>query len=117
MIESLDIESPAKSKAGVVNSMEKKKQLNANPAMQQQPRCSVCGLEHDVKQCPRETNQLNQEGEERRKLFPGSDKSKRRGPSRQQNEEDRTGENKPRGCYICFALGSPKWNKHSDKFC
>ena len=25
--------------------------------------------------------------------------------------------NKPRGCYICFALGSPRWNNHSDKFC
>jgi hypothetical protein len=76
LIESLDIESPAKSKAGAVKSTEKKKQLHANPSMQQQPRCSVCGLEHDVKQCPRENNGLNQEGEERGKLFPGSDKSK-----------------------------------------
>ena len=116
MIESLDIESPAKSKAGAVNSTEKKKQLHANPAIQQQPRCSACGLEHDVKQCPRENNRLHQEDAERGKLFPGSDKSKRRDP-RQQNEEDRSGENKPRGCYICFALGSPRWNNHSDKFC
>ena len=106
LIESLDIESPAKSKAGAVNSTEKKKPLNANPAMQQQPNCSVCGLEHDVKQCPRENNRLHQDAE-RGKLFPGSDKSKRRDP-RQQNEEDRSGENKPRGCYICFALGSPR---------
>jgi hypothetical protein len=59
LIESLDIESPAKSKAGAVNSKEKKKQLLANPAMQPQQRCSVCGLEHDVKQCPRENNRLN----------------------------------------------------------
>ncbi len=89
LIESLDIESPAKSKAGAVNSTEKKKPLNANPAMQQQPRCSVCGLEHDVKQCPRENNRLNQVGEERGKLFPGSDKSKRR-DSRQQQKMKKT---------------------------
>ena len=76
----------------------------------------MCGLEHDVKQCPRENNRLHQEDADRGKLFPGSDKSKRRDP-RQQNEEDRSGENKPRGCYICFALGSPRWNNHSDKFC
>jgi hypothetical protein len=84
--------------------------------MQQQAMCSVCGLEHDVKQCPRENNRLHQGDAERGKLFPGSDKSKRRDP-RQQNEEGRSGENKPRGCYICFALGSPRWNNHSDKFC
>jgi hypothetical protein len=78
LIESLDIESPAKSKAGAVNSTEKKKQLYANPAIQQQPRCSACGLEHDVKQCPRENHRLNQEDYKRGKLFPGSDKSKRR---------------------------------------
>ena len=79
--------------------MEKKKQLHANPAIQQRPKCSACGLEHDIKQCPRENHRLNQEDEQRGKLFPGSDKSKRR-DSRLQNEEDRTGENKPRGCYI-----------------
>ncbi len=74
LIESLDIESPAKSKAGAVNSTKKKKPLHANPAIQQQPRCSACGLDHDVKQCPRENHQLNQEDEQRGKLFPGSDK-------------------------------------------
>ncbi len=52
LIESLDFESPAKSKAGAVNSTEKKKQLHAN--------------------------RLNQENEQRGKLCPGSDKSKRR---------------------------------------
>ncbi len=77
------------------NSTEKKKQLHANPAIQ--------------------NHRLNHEDEQRGKLFPGSDKSKRR-DSRQQNE-DRTGENKPRGFYICFAPGSPRWNYHSDKFC
>jgi hypothetical protein len=118
LIESVDIELPAKSKAGAVNSTKKKKQSHANPATQQQPRCSACGLEHDVKQCPRENHRLNQEDEQRGKLFPGSDKSKRRDSlARQQNEEDRTGENKTRGCYICFALGSPRWNNHSDRFC
>jgi hypothetical protein len=114
LIESLDIESPAKSKAGALNSTEKKnsvtqiRQYNNNQGDQL--------ANWNIKQCPRENHQLYQEGEDKGKLFPGSDKSKRR-DSRQQNEEDRTGESKPRGCYICFALGSSRWNNHSDTFC
>ena len=50
LLESLEAESPAKSKAGAQNQSDKKgaKQSVANPAIQQQMKCTSCGMEHDI---------------------------------------------------------------------
>jgi hypothetical protein len=51
ILESLEIESPAKGKSGAAHSSDKKsaKQMVANPAIQQPSSCPVCGLNHDIR--------------------------------------------------------------------
>ncbi len=50
-------ESSAKSsKGGNASAADKKSsaKISANPAMQQQPKCSICGNEQDESKCPKE---------------------------------------------------------------
>ncbi len=55
LMESLEVESTAAIKGGGAKTSDKKgKQSIANPAYQQQPKCTSCGSELDVSQCPKE---------------------------------------------------------------
>ena len=59
LMESLEVESTAASKGGAAKTSDKKgKQSIANPAIQQQPKCTSCGSEHDVSQCPKRESMI-----------------------------------------------------------
>ncbi len=73
--------SPAKSgKGSGASSADKKRaaQSLANPAIQQQPKCSICGIEHDESKCPKEIDRLKKAAQKRGERLPGSDKSTKR---------------------------------------
>ena len=89
LAESLKIapESRAKSgKGGGASSADKKAgaQLSANPAMQQQPRCSICGNEHDASKCPKEIDRLKKAAQKRGEKLPGVEKSTKRDTSHEE---------------------------------
>ena len=63
ILETFKIESPAKGKVSAANSSDKKsaKQSVANPAIQQQPSCRLCGAAYDPSRCPGEEAKLKAE--------------------------------------------------------
>ena len=67
LLESLEAESPAKSKAGAPNQSDKRGTIQsvANPAIQQPAKCTSCGMEHDISQCPKEKARLQNEANKR----------------------------------------------------
>ena len=72
----------AKSGSGSTKSSDKKggKQSIANPAIQQQQlKCTSCGSEHDISQCPKEKARLQREAKQRGEKLPGPERSTRRG--------------------------------------
>ena len=118
LIESLEIESSAHSKAGGNNSSDKKgKQSSANPAIQQQskPACPECGMEHNLSQCPKQKDRLQKEAKMRGEKLPGSGKSTKRN-SHQDSAEGAVADDDS-GCFMCFALGKPSWQRHSPEKC
>jgi hypothetical protein len=108
LIESLEIGSPAHSKASGTNSSDKKGKLSsANPAIQQQskPVCSECGMEHNLYQCPKQKDRLQKEAKMRGEKLPGSGKSTKRN-SHQDSAEGAVADDDS-VCFMCFALGKP----------
>ena len=120
LMESLAVVSPAKSKSGGAQSSDKKggKQSMANPAIQQQIKCSSCGSEHDISQCPKEKARLQKEAKQRGDKLPGSERSTKRGNQQfdQGPNVEATGDDDS-GCYICFALGKQRWMNHEAGKC
>ena len=121
LLESLQIESetssPAKSgKGGGTNLADKKVQPSANPAIQQQQKCSICGNEHDVSKCPKEIDRLKKEAQRRGEKLPGSDKSTKRDS---QKEGQQSTDEVKECCFMCFALGKPYqiWGHHPPAKC
>jgi hypothetical protein len=118
LMESLEVESTAASKGGAAKTPDKKgKQSIANPAIQQQPKCTSCGSEHDVSQCPKEKARLQKEAKQRGEKLPGPERSSRRG--NQQPDQRQTAEagDDDSGCYMCFALGRGQWMTHDVSKC
>ena len=120
LMESLAVLSPAKSKSGGAQLSDKRggKQTMANPAIQQQLKCTTCGSEHDISQCPKEKARLQKEAKQRGEKLPGSERSTKRG-SQQPDKglSTETMEDDDCGCYICFALGRPNWKRHDAEKC
>ena len=113
LAESLKTEpdSRAKSgKGGSASSADKKgaAQPSANPAIQQQPKCSICGNEHDESKCPKEIDRLKKAAQRRGDKFPGADKSTKR----DSRSEEVAADDAHEGCFMCFALGKPSWKGH-----
>jgi hypothetical protein len=118
LVESLKTESepPAKSgKGGGTNSADKKSgaQILANPAIQQQQKCSICGNEHDESKCPKEIDRLKKAAQKRGDRLPGSEKSTKRDSQR----EEATAGDANEGCYMCCALGKISWTGHPPSKC
>jgi hypothetical protein len=120
--ESLEIDSPAKSKEkdGSTKSSDKKgaKQPSANPAIQQQVKCTSCGSEHDFSQCPKEKARLQREAQQRGERLHGNQQSTRRDnlQSNQNSNAASAGEDNY-GCYVCYALGRNYWMNHHHSKC
>ncbi len=102
LMESLEVESTAMGKGWSAKTSDKKgKQSMANPAIQQQPKCTSCGSEHDVSQCPKEKARLQKEAKQRGEKLQGPERSSRRGnqqPDQRQTAEagdDKTRFNSP----------------------
>jgi hypothetical protein len=73
LMESLAVSSSAKSKSGGAQLSDKKggKQSMANPAIQQPIKCTSCGSEHDISQCPKEKARLQKEAKQRGEKLSG----------------------------------------------
>jgi hypothetical protein len=88
-----------------------------NPAIQQPSSCPVCGLNQ---QCTKEEARLYAEATKLGGKFPGADKSAGLNSRQQKQEcEDRTDEHygSSSGCFMCFALGNPRWAYHIPEKC
>ena len=111
-MESLAVSSSAKSKSGGAQLSDKKggKQSMANPAIQQPIKCTSCGSEHDISQCPKEKARLQKEAKQRGEKLPGPERSTKRGNQQfdQVSSTEAAGDDDS-GCYMCFALGRKKW--------
>jgi hypothetical protein len=120
--ESLEADSPAKSKEkdGSTKSSDKKgtKQPSASPAIQQPVKCTSCGNEHDISQCPKEKARLQREAQQRGERLPGNQQSTRRDnlQSSQNSNAASAGEDNY-GCYFCYALGRNYWTNHHHSKC
>ena len=100
-MESLEVYSTAAGTArGAKTSDKKGTNSMANPTIQQQPKCTSCGSEHDVSQCPKEKARLQKEAKQRGEKLPGPERSSRRG--NQQPDQRQTAEagDDDSGCYM-----------------
>ncbi len=51
----------------------------ANPVIQQPIKCTSCGSEPDISQCPKEKARLHKEAKHRGEKLPGPERSTKRG--------------------------------------